>query len=133
MKVLDGSALVALASGGPEAERLADQLEGATQRLTHPLAVYEATAAIARETGRSVDVAYHDVAEMLSVSEVELVPLGQPETIMALEAFARYGIGGKHPAQFNMAECFSYALAKLRGADLVYAGESFAETDLARS
>ena len=133
MKVLDGSAFVALARGGSDAEKLADQLEGAAQRLTHPLAVYEATAAIARETGRSVDAAYHDVAEMVSVSEIELVPLGQPETITALEAFARYGRGGKHAAQLNMAECFSYALTKLRGADLVYAGESFAETELARS
>jgi ribonuclease VapC len=73
------------------------------------------------------------MAEMMSAVEIQVAPFGQPETITALETLARYGKGGKHPAQLNMAECFSYAFAKHRGAELVYAGETFGETDLARS
>ena len=133
MTVLDGSALSSLVLGGPDAERLADRLEGAKQRVTHPLAVHAATAAIARETGRPIDAAYRDLADMMAAAEIELVAVGQPETVTALEAYARYGKGGKHPAQLNMEECFSYAIARLRSADLVYAGEAFAATDLARS
>ena len=133
MSILDGSALAALALGGADSERLAAQLETARQRLTHPLAVYAATAAIARETGRSVDAAYHDLADMMAAAGIEIVPVGQPETLTALEAYARFGKNGKHTAQLNMAECFSYALAKLRGAELAYAGVSFGETDMARS
>ena len=132
MSILDGSALTALALGGADSERLAVQLETAKLRLTHPLAVYAATAAIGRETGRSVDAAYHELADMMAAADIEIVPVGQPETITALEAYARFGKGGRHPAQLNMAECFSYALAKLRGAELAYAGDAFAETDLAR-
>ena len=131
MIVLDGSALAALVMGGPKAERIADRIEDARQRATHPLAVYAATAAAARETGRSIDAAYHDVAELLVAAEIELVQVGQPETITALEAYARFGKGGKHPAQLNMEQCFSYGLAKLRSAELLSAGEDYAKTDLA--
>jgi ribonuclease VapC len=131
MSVLDGSALASLALGGAAADTLADRLEQAKQRLTHPLAVYAATAAIAREAGRSVDAAYRELADLMAAAGIELIPLGQPETITALEAFARYGKGGKHPAQLNMEQCFSYSLAKLRSAKLVSAGEDFAQTDLA--
>jgi ribonuclease VapC len=131
MRVVDGSALARLTLGGEDADKAADRLEGANQRLTHPLAVYAAAAAIARETGRSIDAAYHDLADMMAASEIELVVVGQAETITALEAHARYGKGGRHPTQLNMAECFSYALAKLRSAELVYVGLAFADTDLA--
>ena len=131
MIVLDATALAGLALGGSEAERLADKLKGAKQRVTHPLTVYAATAAIARETGRSVDSAYHELADLMTAAEIELVQVGQPETITALEAYARYGKGGRHPAQLNMEESFSYALARLRSAELLYVGRAFAETDLA--
>ena len=131
MKIVDGSALTALVVGGPDDERVTGQLEEAKQRVTHPVAVYAATAAIARETGRPIDAAYRTLAELMTAAEIELMPVGEPETITALEAYARYGKGGKHPAQLNMEECFSYAIAKLRGAGLVYAGEAFAKTDLA--
>jgi ribonuclease VapC len=133
MSVLDGSALAALALGGEDADRIADRLESAKPRVTHALAVHAATAALARETGRTVDAAYHDLAEAMAAAEIEVVAVGRPEAITALEAYARYGKGGKHPAQLNMEECFSYALAKLRSTDLVYAGKAFSETDLARS
>jgi ribonuclease VapC len=133
MSVLSGSALAALILGGDQAKTLTARLDATKQRLTHPLAVYAATAAIARETGRSIDAAYHDLADMMAAAEIELVQVGQPETLTALEAYARFGKGGKHAAQLNMEECFSYALAKLRSAELVHAGDAFAETDLARS
>lgn len=129
--MLDGSALAALALGGRDADRIADQLQDARPRLTHALAVHAATAALARETGRTIDVAYHDLAEVMAAAEIEIVLIGQPDAITALEAYARYGNGGKHPAQLNMEECFSYALAKLRSSELIYAGEAFSETDLA--
>jgi ribonuclease VapC len=133
MMILDATALVALTLRQAEADRLAEQIDGAAQRLTHPLAVYAATAAIVRESGRSVDGAYHDLADLMTAAGIDVVAIGQPETITALEAHARYGKGGRHPAQLNMEECFSYALAKLRSAELAYAGEAFSETDLARS
>jgi ribonuclease VapC len=38
---------------------------------------------------------------------------------------------GRHEAQFNLADCFSYALAKSCGARLLFNADDFAETDIA--
>ena len=48
-----------------------------------------------------------------------------------MDAFARYGKGRGHSAQLNLADCLSYACAKRLGANLLYKGDDFAQTDLA--
>jgi ribonuclease VapC len=37
---------------------------------------------------------------------------------------------GRHPAALNLADCFSYALAKIQQAPLLFKGKDFAMTDL---
>jgi len=128
--VVDASAIVAMMLGEPEADALADRLEQSPQRLTHPLSIYEATAAIARVKQQSVLSSYQDVAEFLSTAGLEIVSIEQSETIAAIEALSRYGKGRGHPAQLNMGDCFSYACARLRGMRLLYKGEDFSQTDL---
>lgn len=49
--------------------------------------------------------------------------------MLARQAFLRYGKGQKHPAQLNLGDCFSYALAKRLGELLLYKGDDFARTD----
>jgi len=44
-------------------------------------------------------------------------------------AFLRYG-KGRHPAGLNLADCFSYALAKTRKVPLLFKGDDFARTDV---
>ncbi|MGN6468274.1 MAG: type II toxin-antitoxin system VapC family toxin, partial [Rhizobiaceae bacterium] len=41
------------------------------------------------------------------------------------------GKGSGHPAQLNMGDCFSYAMARQAGVPLLYKGGDFALTDLA--
>ncbi len=129
--VVDGSALVAMMLGESEASALVDRLEAASTCTTHPVAVYEATAAIAQVTGQSVLASYQSVAEFLSAAEIELASLGQPEMIAAIEAFSRYGKGQGHSASLNMGDCFSYGCAQVRGMPLLAKDEDFAGTDLA--
>jgi ribonuclease VapC len=129
--VVDSSAIVAMMLGDAGADALADRLEQAPRRLTHPLAVYEATAALAHVKRRSVLLAYQDVAEFLTAAEVELLALGQAETIAAIEAFSRFGRGQGHPADLTMGGCFSYACAQLHGIPVLASGDGFARTDLA--
>ncbi len=47
----------------------------------------------------------------------------------ALEAYLQFG-KGFHPAKLNLADCFSYALAKSLDAPLLYTGNDFALTDV---
>ncbi len=44
-----------------------------------------------------------------------------------------FGKGNGHPASLNFGDVFSYALAKTRGLPLIFKGEDFAETDIARA
>lgn len=46
-------------------------------------------------------------------------------------AWRRFGKGG-HPAGLNLGDCFSCALAKASGTPLLYKGDDFAQTDVAR-
>ena len=47
-----------------------------------------------------------------------------------LDAFARYGKGGGHPAQLNMGDCFAYAVAKTYRTELLFKGDDFTGNDI---
>jgi ribonuclease VapC len=48
---------------------------------------------------------------------------------MAITAFDRFG-KGRHPAQLNMGDCYTYALAKIKREPLLFKGEDFGHTDI---
>jgi ribonuclease VapC len=128
--IVDASAIVALLLDEPEARSLADRLEAAPTRATHPVSIYEAALAIARSWRSSPGEAEADVNLLLAGSDLRVLPIGPDEAAAALDAFAKYG-KGRHAAKLNMGDCFSYACAKLRGMPLLYKGDDFALTDLA--
>ena len=45
------------------------------------------------------------------------------------QAFLDFG-KGRHAAGLNFGDCFSYALAKITGAPLLFKGEDFKRTDI---
>jgi ribonuclease VapC len=47
----------------------------------------------------------------------------------AREAFSKFG-KGRHKANLNFGDCFSYALAKITGAPLLFKGDDFNRTDI---
>lgn len=47
----------------------------------------------------------------------------------AFAAWKRFG-KGRHPASLYLGDCFSYALAKVRGQALLFKGDDFSQTDL---
>ncbi len=130
MIVVDASAIVAILTGEPEDESLMTALEGKSQITTSPVAVYEATLGVARVLRLSVEEAETSVMEFLRLARIVVQPI-QPEIVhVALQAFARYGKGRRHPARLNMGDCFIYAHAKAAGAPLLYKGDDFSNTDI---
>jgi ribonuclease VapC len=129
--MVDASALVAILLDEPEAREFEVTLERVSRTLTHPVSVYETVLAVARDSRRTLDEAQSDVEGLLDELEVRVVSIGKLEARAALDAFSRYGKGSGHPARLNMGDCFSYAVAKLRGMPLLYKGDDFAQTDLA--
>ncbi len=60
---------------------------------------------------------------------VEVIPFTSEHYEVAVDAFERYG-KGRHPAALDFGDCLTYAVAKLSGLPLLYAGDGFAKTDL---
>jgi ribonuclease VapC len=57
------------------------------------------------------------------------VAFGEQHWREALEAFRRFG-KGRHPAALNFGDCLSYAVARLAGHPLLFAGDDFPRTDI---
>ena len=63
---------------------------------------------------------------------VTTAAFGEEQYRTAKDAFARLG-KGRHPAALNMGDCFSYAVAAIANAPLLFKGSSdFGRTDVDR-
>ncbi len=127
---VDASAIIAVLTGEPEADTLADQLDGARAPITSPVAVFEATLGLCRKRHASVTEALADVREFLGAAGIRIVPIADMEAETALDASARYGKGRGHPARLNLGDCFAYAMAKNHRATLLFEGDDFTKTDI---
>ncbi|HEV7216548.1 MAG TPA: type II toxin-antitoxin system VapC family toxin [Chloroflexota bacterium] len=127
---VDASAIVAILTREPDADALADTLDGARAPMTSPIAIFEAVLGVCRKRHASVAEGYEDVLEFLGSGGVRTVPITSTEVEGALDAFARYGKGRGHPAQLNMGDCFAYAVAKTYRTSLLFKGEDFNKTDI---
>jgi ribonuclease VapC len=81
-------------------------------------------------TGRSRAVATAQVKDLLRTFAIDVAPVDRSATEGAIDAFDRFG-KGRHSAALNLADCFSYALAKASNAPLLFKGDDFARTDIA--
>lgn len=65
----------------------------------------------------------------LEKAEIEIVEVDPEQGRVARSAYSRFG-KGRHPASLNYGDCFSYALASVRGQRLLFKGGDFVKTDL---
>lgn len=124
--VIDTSALVAMLSDEPEAERLEAAME-ADAVLLMSTASYLETAIVIESRfgepgGRELDLWLHRAA-------VDLVAVHAEQAHAARVAYRQYG-KGRHPAGLNYGDCFAYALAKISGEPLLFKGDGFPKTDV---
>ena len=124
MIVVDTSALLAVVldeAGGPACRRALNQAD----------AVCISAGTLAEAL---IVAGYRDVEPMLSALlddlKVEVVALGAQDARDVAESHRRWG-KGVHPARLNPGDCFAYALARTRGAPLLYIGDDFSRTDIA--
>jgi ribonuclease VapC len=126
--VLDTSALVAILFGEPEAEAFAEAIEQDAVRLMSAAAVLEAAIVVESELG---DAGAREFDLLLYQAKIEVVPSAPDHLAAARHAFRVFG-KGRHAAALNFGDCFSYALCKSTGEPLLYKGDDFARTDIAR-
>jgi ribonuclease VapC len=127
---VDASAIVAMMTDERGARTLAKCLEVSKARRTSAIALFEATAGVARVLALPVAQALDEVAKFLALMEIEVVALPAEVGALAIDAFARFGKGRRHPAQLNMGDCFAYACARHYGEPLLFTGSDFSKTDI---
>lgn len=129
---VDSSALVAMIAPEPDGQEIASILDDAVDRRTSAIVVFETVLAIRRLRRATNAEVILLVQEFLQNAEVRIVDIDAGKYLSALQAFELYGKGTGHPARLNMGDCFSYAMAKSAGVPLLYKGDDFSHTDLAR-
>ena len=127
---VDASAIVAMMTDENDARKLATRLETSKARLTSAIALFEATAGVARVRALPVVQAREDVAKFLELMGIEVVALPPEVGPLAIDAFARFGKGRRHAAQLNMGDCFAYACARHYDQPLLFTGADFSKTDI---
>jgi ribonuclease VapC len=124
--VVDSSAVVAIMRGEPEAATFTSVLDSATGAIMSAVLLVETTMVMA---GRRVGADPQQIASMLVSLGIQTAEVTLEQAGLAVDAFLRYG-KGRHRAALNLADCFSYALAKSRHAPLLFKGDDFSRTDI---
>ena len=125
--VVDASAVVALLKGESGWETLATRLHVAASRVLSVANWVELSLVVAGRHGDEMALEWLD--RFLQTAAIELCPVDQPQARIAREAFLRFG-QGRHPAGLNFSDCFSYALARMLDAPLLFVGHDFSQTDV---
>lgn len=126
MIVVDASALLAIYLSEAEREIFRGKLRAASVTWMSPVNFWEVLVRAAALDGPSGSL---EIENLVANFGIQIEPIDQATTRLAAEAFARYG--KRTRAGLNLGDCFAYALAKQRGAPLLYKGDDFAKTDIA--
>lgn len=127
--VLDSSAIVAMHLKEPGYERLIDAIDHADAIVVGTPTLLETAMVLTARLGqdcRPVLLAF------LRRLDAEAVTFNEEHLDAATTAFLRFG-RGRHPASLNFGDCMSYAVASVAGLPLLFTGEDFAKTDIARA
>lgn len=124
--VIDTSAVVAILTNEDGAEQLEDAIDRDTARLMSVASVLETAIVLESRFGEAGAREWDLLIQRLSI---DIRPVDFDQLEWARFASRTYG-RGRHAAELNFGDCFSYALAKITGEPLLYTGADFAQTDL---
>lgn len=127
MIVIDASAVMAILLREPDAALFSAAIESAEERIISAATVVEIGVVLA---SKNTFGAEEDTVSFLGRADVRVRPVTRELAFMAIRAYEVYGKKRGHPAQLNLGDCFSYALAKSTGAPLLFKGTDFSQTDV---
>ncbi len=127
--VIDTSALMAILLEEPDESVYFSAIANSSLRLLSAANLLEASLVLMRLRTAGGTAALDN---LLSRFRVQIVSVDERQALLAREAFRRFG-KGRDKAGLNFGNCFSYALAKETGQPLLFKGNDFLLTDLARA
>lgn len=126
--IVDSSALVAILTSEPERDLFLRLMAAAPIRRLSAASLLETSIVLNRLMGNSGKILLDD---FLLEAGIEVMPLTASQARAAFAAYRRFGKGMIHPAQLNILDCCTYALAAEHGEPLLFKGDDFGKTDLA--
>jgi ribonuclease VapC len=125
--VVDTSAVVAMLQDEPERAAFAAIVARAHRRVVSTVSLLEAGMVAFGRRGATGLLA---LDQLVTDTELEIVPFDDTQRRLALAAFSRYGKGVNPVARLNFGDCAVYALAKGMNAPLLFKGDDFTAIDL---
>ena len=124
--VIDTSAIVAILQNEPEQDAFIEAIESADIRLLSAASFFEASIVILTRYGMDGIL---DLDLFMAKAGIEISSVDSDQANIARRAFRDFG-RGRHPAELNFGDCFSYALAKSLDLPLLFKGNDFSKTDI---
>lgn len=126
--VIDTSVVLAILNDEPERRAFNEAIEAADSRSLSAASFVEVSIVVEARFGAE---GVRHLDRFLERADVTVVPVDLEQGRLARQAWSRFG-KGRHEAGLNFGDCFSYALAQVLGEPLLYKGEDFSRTDVAR-
>ena len=130
MIIVDSSAVVAILFGEPLAAVLLARLAADPDRVMSVASYVETGTVLAGRRLSDRLRAAEDLDRFLDEAGIGLAAIDAAQAQLALRALIQYGRGMGHGGALNFGDAFSYALAKARGAPLLFIGDDFGTTDV---
>jgi ribonuclease VapC len=127
---VDSSVVVALLAAEPDADRFAEKIAAATAPITSGLVTLESAMRLSSLLDLDPVFVEERIRALLEEAAIAIVPIDGAVAKIAVAAFAQYGKGRGHPAQLNLADCMSYACARVHRVPLLFKGDDFSRTDI---
>jgi len=124
--VADTSAFATIFFRESEQERFRQVLLSAEKVLVSAVTIVELHLIVSNRYGSAGVL---QMQRLFDTPLFEIVPVDSETIEVARAAFESWG-KGRHPAELNFGDLFSYALAKIRGLPLLFDGDDFSKTDV---
>jgi ribonuclease VapC len=125
--IVDTSALISILVAEEGYVQLAEYMDTEVDAAISAATLHEAFCVCTRQ---NLPRGAERLERMVSLLEAEIVPFDAAQLVAARQAYREFGRGSGHRAGLNMGDCFSYALAKIRGLPLLFKGDDFVHTDI---
>lgn len=124
--VVDSSAFVAVVLEEPREDEFLLKMRSAASLKASAVTLMETSTVLFFRGGSARVDAFDALLQRLAI---EIVPADAAQAILARDAYRCFG-KGRDKAALNLGDCFSYALAKHLGEELLFQGDDFSQTDV---
>jgi ribonuclease VapC len=125
--VVDTSAIIAIIFREAEWRELSGIAAGDPVLAMSAVTFHEASVVAAGKKKEALGAQL--VEDFVANLSIDVIPVDLDGARIARAAYFRFG-KGYHPAALNLADCFSYSLAKARNEPLLFKGDDFLKTDI---